>query len=1200
MNPSELFIKRPVATVLLTLGICLMGIASYFVLPVASLPATDVPVITVFARLPGASPEIMATSVATPLERRLGQIADVTTLTSQSQRERTQISVQFGLGRDINGAARDVQAAINASRSDLPATLRQTPTYNKVNTAGAPIMVLNLTSDALSLPQVYDAASIVLQQKLSQIQGVGQADVQGADTPAVRVEMNPYALNHYGLGLEDVRAAIAGANARQPLGAVELGGRRAQVYTNDRADKAAQYRDLVIAYRNGAAVRLQNVAEVIDGPASTRNLGLSNGKPSIVVRIEATPDANIVATVERIKAVLPELRAALPPSVHLEVSLDRTISIRSSLAEVERTLLLSVVLVVLVVLVFLRNGRATLIPAVAVVTSLLGTLAVMFALHYSLDNLSLMALTVATGFVVDDAIVVLENITRHVEEGMPRFQAALRGSREVGFTVVSMSISLIAVFIPILMMGGIVGRLFREFAVTLAAAVLISLVVSLTTTPMMAAYIMDEPRGPATDAGAVPRRRSAWNRLWSRTSSAIETAFAWSLETYEGSLRWALDHGRIVLLVLAGTIVLNGYLYVVVPKGLFPQQDTGTLQGGVQVDQASSFAATKAKFVRLVDIVRHDKAVDTVTAFSGQGGGFMFVALKPRAQRPGETADDVIGRIRGKTLKVSGAQLFLQSSQDFGRGFGGRSSNAQYQYTLESDNTELLKSWSEKLKVELQRRPQLTDVNTDQQESGLETFVTIDRANAAKLGVTASQVDATLYDAFGQRQASTIYNPLNQYYVIMEWAPKFQPSPESLRDVYVAPAADAPWSGARQVVGLQASAGRLSSAAVTADAAARRGAAPPADLVSVAGSAGANADTGTIAGPAGPATATASAAGGGSGAGSTAATVALTGAGGGQTSSAGSDLATGTSGSGSSLKGAGVAASSTGGSASNVAQTGSAVSTAAQRMIPLSAFSSYALASTPTSVNHQGQAVATTLSFNLPPGQSLSNAQHVIEDAQNTIHMPNNVRGSFQGTAQIFADTLNNQPLLILAALTTVYIVLGVLYESYIHPITVLSTLPSAGVGALLALMIFHVEFDVIALIGVVLLIGIVKKNAILIIDFALVAERDQGLSAHDAILQASLLRIRPILMTTLAAILGALPLALGLGEGGEIRQPLGIAIIGGLIASQVLTLITTPVVYIYMDKLRRLPGRGRRGREAPRPDPLTPRGTGVPAPQGS
>ena len=1181
MNPSALFIRRPVATTLLTLGIMLVGIAAYFALPVASLPPVDFPTINVNANLPGASPEVMATSVATPLERRLGQIADVSELTSNSSTGRTNITIQFGLDRNIDGAARDVQAAISASRADLPTTLRSNPTYNKQNPANAPIMILNLTSPTLTNPQIYDAVSLTLGQKLAQVQGVGQADIQGATAPAVRVELNPQALSKYGIGLEDVRAAINGANANQPKGMFSSGGRRRQIYTNDQARTAAEFAPLVIAYRNGAAVRLQDVARVYDGAENDRILGLANGKPSIVVRVQASPGANIVATVDRIKAVLPQLRAQLPPTVDLNVSLDRTTTIRGSIAEVEHTLLISIVLVVLVVLVFLRNGRATLIPAVAVVASLLGTLAVMWLLKFSLDNLSLMALTVATGFVVDDAIVVLENITRHVEEGKPRFEAAMQGAAEVGFTVVSMSISLIAVFLPILLMGGIVGRLFREFAMTLSAAILISLVVSLTTTPTMAARLIDE----RPQEGAAARRRGWWNRFWGGVGDRLERGFQWMVDTYEGSLAWALDHGRIVLLVLAGTVALNVYLYTAVAKGFFPQQDSGILQGGIQVDQASSFALTQKKLRDLVAIVGRDKAIDTITAFSGGNGGFMFIALKPRAQRPGETADMVINRIRPKTTRVSGAQLFLQSAQDFR--FGGRQSAAQYQYTLQSDDLAALKTWADKLTEQLKKHPELTDVNSDQQEHGLESYITVDREAAARFGITSAAVDNVLNDAFSQRQAAVIYNPLNTYRVVMEVAPQWYQGPTALDSLYIQPGADAVYSAAAPVVGSAASAQRLSATAFAANKAIPQGATRPSTLVSVVGGAAANSKTGTIAGPSGSAAA-ASASSSGS---------ASTGAG----SATSSGSSTGATGSGSPLNGAGATRSTTGGATQ--AQTGSAVSTAVRRAIPLSAIATYAPNSTATSISHQGQSVATTISFNLAPGQSLSTAQSVIEQAQNEIQMPSTVVGAFGGTAQVFQDTLKNQPLLILAALVAVYIVLGVLYESYIHPITVLSTLPSAGIGALLALMLLHMEFDIIALIGVILLIGIVKKNAILIIDFALVAERDRGLSSYDAIYEASLLRFRPILMTTMAAILGALPLAIGFGEGSELRRPLGVAIVGGLIASQVLTLITTPVVYLYMDKLRR-PSRKRRGPArwsgydpAPSPDPaLSPGAPSVPA----
>ena len=1169
MNPSALFIRRPAATILLTIGIALAGIAAYFALPVASLPSVDFPVIQVNANLPGASPQVMATSVATPLERRLGQIADVNEITSSSQTGRTNITLQFGMDRNIDGAARDVQAGIVAARGDLPSTLRSNPTYNKANPANAPIMILNLTSDVLTPAQVYDAASLILQQKLSQIQGVGQADVQGAAQPAVRVEVNPLALARYGIALEDVRAAIAGANANQPKGQYSAHGQRLQIYVNDQALKAVDYQGLIIAVRNGNPVRLQDVVGVRDGGENERMVGLFNGKPAIVVRIQAAPNANIVATVDRIKAVLPQLRqqlAEVSPHIDLNVSIDRTTTIRGSIADVERTLLASIILVVLVVLLFLRNGKATLIPGVAVTVSLLGTLGLMFLMKFSLDNLSLMALTVATGFVVDDAIVVLENITRHVEEGMPRFEAALKGAGEVGFTVVSMSISLIAVFIPILMMGGIVGRLFREFAMTLSAAILISLVVSLTATPMMAARLVDE-RSTGDDPNAA---RKGWiGRSLNWISGKLERGFNWMAETYEGSLVWALDHKFIVLLTLLATIGFNVYLYVIIPKGFFPQQDTGQIQGGVQVDQASSFTSTRAKFVKLVNIVKSDPAVETVTAFSGGAGGFMFVALKPRAERPGMTSDQVIARIRPKTLPISGAQLFLQSAQDFR--FGGRQSSAQYQYTLQSDDTELLHTWSEKLTAQMKKHAELQDVNSDQQEHGLETFITIDRDKASRLGLTAAAVDNVLNDAFAQRQVATIYNALNQYRVVMTVAPEFAQNPSALDQVFISPGQGTNYSATGGAVGSAASAQRTSAAAAAANLAARVGSNRAAGLVTVGGGAGLNSDTAVIASPSGPI----------------------------QQSAGASSVSTAAA---QQASGAGTSRSTTGNA--NQIQTGSAVSTSVSRMIPLSAIATYAPSSTAVSVNHQGGAVSTTISFNLADGVSLSQAKEVLTQAEQEISMPNTVHGAFAGTAQVFADTTDNQPLLILAALLAVYIVLGILYESYIHPITVLSTLPSAGVGALLALMFFHVDFDIIALIGVILLIGIVKKNAILIIDFALTAERDQGLTPYEAIYRASILRFRPILMTTMAAILGALPLALGLGEGGELRRPLGIAIVGGLVASQLLTLLTTPVIYLYMDKLRR---RGTRRGDKPlpeggrgtvgSPDPaLVPKGAGQPA----
>ncbi len=1128
MNPSAVFIRRPVATILLTIGIALVGFAAYFVLPVASLPGVDIPAIGVFANLPGGSPEVMATSVATPLERRLGHIASVTDMTSSSGTGQSRIIMQFDLDRDIDGAARDVQAAINAARADLPSTLRSPPQYRKFNPADAPVLSLALTSPVLSKPQMYDAAATILQQKLSQVQGVGQVDVNGGASPAVRIDLNPRVLSHYGIALEDVRAAVAGFNPPpQPKGSLDINGRHQQIYTNDLGVRAADYQGLVIAYRNGGAVRLSDVAHVYDGAENTRNVGLYNGKDAITVDIRKEAAANVMSTVDSIKALLPELKAQLPATVDLTITADRTTSIRSSLLEVERTLLIATVLVVLVVLVFLRNGRATLIPAVAVVVSLLGTLGVMYLFKFSLDNISLMALTVATGFVVDDAIVVLENITRHVEAGMPRFKAALLGAGEVGFTVISISISLIAVFIPILFMGGIPGRLFREFAVTLAASVMISLVVSLTTTPMMAARLIDDPRKTAP-----PKTRAG--RWLGHVSNRMERGFTFLHETYEDSLSWALNHGRIVLVLLFVTIGITIYMYIVVPKGFFPQQDTGQLQGGVQVDQASSFVLTGAKFREIDKIIRSDPSVETVTGFSGGNGVGLFVQLKPKAERKGETSDDVIARLRPKLFRMQGAQVFLQTRQDVGGG-GGRQANAQYQYTLESSDLDELKTWAEKLTNELKTDPTLTDVNSDQQEHGLETFVQVDRDRASTLGLTSAQIDNNLNDAFSQRQISTIYNPLNQYHVTMQVAPEFASTPEAIRDLYA---------------GVSGTAGALLTP----------GAGPH--------STGKGAPTRVL-----PQTEQ-----------SLTHTLPF------QAQALSNTTVTLPSAS----TGAGVARTSTGGGGSNQAQTGNAISTSATRMVPFPSFATYYPNSTAVQVNHQNLSVSTTISFNLPPDKHLSDAQDSIQKALDKINMPSGVHGSFRGSAQQFQQSQSSQPLLILAALVAVYIVLGVLYESYVHPITVLSTLPAAGVGAVGALMLFQVQFDLIALIGVVLLIGIVKKNAIMIIDFALVAEREEGLSSRDAIHKASMLRFRPILMTTCAAILGALPLAIGFGEGGELRRPLGIAIIGGLVASQVLTLLTTPVVYLYMDKLRK-PGRRSklgdrlRGRRSPPAAPVRP-----------
>ena len=1018
MNLSQPFIERPVATTLLTLGIALAGILAFRLLPVSPLPQVDFPTISVTAQLPGASPETMASSVATPLERSLGRIAGITEITSTSTLGSTRITLQFDLGRDIDGAANDVQAAINAARTLLPTGLPTNPTYRKVNPADAPIMILSLTSESLTQGQMYDAASTILAQKLSQLKGIGQVTVGGSSLPAVRVELNPATLYKYGIGLEDVRTAIVATNANRPKGTVEDGERQWQILANDQARKAAEYMPLVVAYRNGGAVRLSDVAEVVDSVQDLRNAGSANGKPSVLLILNRQPNANIIETVDRVRAILPVLRASIPSAIDLEVALDRTPTIRASLLEVERSLVISMGLVILVVFLFLRNWRATLIPAVAVPVSLIGTFAVMHLCGFSLNNLSLMALTIATGFVVDDAIVVLENISRRIEEGVPPMKAALQGSREVGFTVLSMSLSLIAVFIPILLMGGIVGRLFREFAVVLSVAILISLLVSLTTTPMMCARLLRPEAGQAHG----------------RFYRAGEWFFAKMLRVYEVTLSWALRHSRFMLVLLAGAVGLNFYLYTVVPKGFFPQQDTGRLVGSIQADQGISFQAMRTKVARFVEIVREDPAVETVVAFTGgfqRNRGFMFVTLKPLSER-GISADQVVGRMRGRLAREPGASLFLVPVQDIR--VGGRQANAAYQFTLQADDLEELRLWEPRVRRALSQLPELVDVNTDQEDKGQQTSLVIDRDTAARLGVTTRMIDATLNDAFGQRIVSTIYNPLNQYRVVMEAAPEFWQSPEVLKYVHV---------------------------------------------------------------------------------------------------------------------------SGTGGV-----------------QVPLSAFSSYGPTSAPLGVNHQGQFAASTISFNLPEGVSLSAATAAVRQALDEIGVPTSVHGTFQGTARAFQASLQNQPWLILAALVTLYIVLGILYESVVHPITILSTLPSAGVGALLALLAFGTELSIIAFIGVILLIGIVKKNAIMMIDFAIDAERNEGLTPEAAIYKACVLRFRPIMMTTMAALLGAIPLAVGLGEGAELRRPLGIAIVGGLVFSQLLTLYTTPVVYLYLDRFRLWAGR--------------------------
>ena len=1067
MNLSRPFIQRPVATVLLTLGVALAGIVAFFLLPVARLPAVDFPVISVSAGLSGASPSDMARSVATPLERYLGTIPGVNEMTSWSSTGQTRVTLQFDLNRNIDDAAREVQAAINAARADLPATLRSNPTYRKRNPAAQPFLILALTSDTRTPGQVYDAVSNIVSQRLAQVPGVGDVELGGGSLPAVRVELNPFALNDLGLSSEDVRAAIQANNANRPKGIVEVGGTEAgralQVLTPPPGLRAAYYRDLIVASRGSAQVRLGDVARVIDSVEDTRRRGMFNGKPAIVVNVTQQPGANLIETADAINAMLPALRAQLPQDITLDVAIDRTGMIRASVHEVQLTLLISIVLVVVVVGLFLRNLRSALIPGVATVVSLLGTFAVMYALGYSLNNLTLMALTVATGFVVDDAIVVLENISRHLEKGVPRLEAALRGAREVGFTVLTISLSLVAVFIPLLFMGGAVGRMFREFAMTLSIAVMISLVISLTTTPMMCAMLLKPQRDAAERQSVAQRSRGAVARGLARAQGAVERAYGHALD-------WSLAAPWTVMAVLAVVVALNVYLFMAIPKGFFPEQDNGQLQGGLRADQSISSSALAEKLQQAVDIVRRDPAVATVVGFSGgggAGGGFLSAALKPTSERT-ESTREVINRLRPQLNQITGLRVFLNPVQELR--MGGRSTSSTYQFTLKADNQADLKTWVQRLSEQMKQDARLTDVDDDQTENGVETFIDIDRDRAAQLGVTTSAINSALYNAFGQRSVATMYADMNQYSVVMEWAPEFAQSPVVLRDVFVP-------------------AGRVSAAA-SGDAAA------PSSVT-----------TATSANP-----------------------------------------------------------------ALRSASTGQPLSAQESRMVPLSAFATVRERAVPTSVMHDGGELSSTLSFNLADGVSLDEARRAVREAEAAIGMPNNVRGQFSGAAGEAQKQQSEQVILIAAAIVVIYIVLGILYESLIHPVTVLTTLPSAGFGAVFSLMAMKMEFSIMALIGVFLLIGIVKKNGILIIDFALDAQRARGLTAAQAAREAALMRFRPIMMTTLAAALGALPLAIGFGVGAELRQPLGVTIIGGLLASQLLTLLTTPVVYVLLDKLRRRP----------------------------
>ena len=1083
MSIPSLFIKRPVATTLLAIAIAMSGVLAYFHLPVAPLPNVTYPVVVVQANMAGASPDIMASTVAEPLERRLATIAGVTQLTSVNYVGSSMVVVQFSLNRDINGAARDVEAGIQAARADLPTTLRNNPTYREYNPADSPILILSLTSSTLTTAQLYDSADTVIQQQLSQINGVGQITLGGSALPSVRIELEPDKLSGYGIGLEDVRASIAAANADSAKGHIDQGDQRYEVMSNDQASKAADYRDLVIAYRNGAPVLLHDVAAVLDSNENIRNAGLFNGMPAVGVIVFPLPGANIIKTVAQIKKVLPSIEATLPPNIQVHIATDRSQSVTAAVGDTERSLFIAVLLVIGVVFVFLQSPRSTMIPAVVVPLSILGTFGPMYLLGYSIDNLSLMALTIATGFVVDDAVVVLENIVRHLESGMDPVEAALRGSAEVSFTVISMSLSLISVFIPILLMPGIVGLLFHEFAVTLSIAILFSLLISLTVTPTMCAYLLG--RGNTLHSKA---RWATW----------AEAQFERFKSAYSRSLTKVLDHSLLVGLTLVGLIVLNVFLFKLVPSTFFPEQDNGLLNGQIIADQSISFQAMVKKLAQLQDIVQKDPAVATVIGFAGGRAlntANVYVGLKPLNVRH-LSADQVVQRLRPKLNRVSGARLFLQAAQDLH--IGGRQSAAEYQYTLTSEDTAALYTWTPKLVAELANdRGALVDVNSDLQQNGLQTYVTISRETAARYSFAPNQIDNVLYDAFGQRTVSTIFNPFNQYFVVMEVAPKYWQYPQMLDRVHFATAAGNA-TGTQQT---QAQGGTVSAVTPFAAVTAAQGSAS--NTNSLNSSAQANAVTNSI-------------------------------------------------------------SNSKGGSS-----TGSADSTAAETMVPLPAMASYVSNHTSTQVNHQNGLVAATISFNLPPGGSLSQASVAIDKAMRDLGVPASIKGSFAGAGQVYAQSMSTMPLLVLAALAAVYIVLGILYENTIHPITILSTLPSAGIGATLALLIFGTPFSVIALIGIILLIGIVKKNAIMMIDLAIHMQREQGFEAQKAIHDAAVMRLRPIMMTTAAAVLGALPLAIGIGQGASLRQPLGITVMGGLIFSQVFTLYTTPVIYLYLDRLR-------------------------------